>query len=186
MHRYHVTPYDEEPPDLGGQKARIMVPFVQDMLCEGTVAAVRDTGLAIDYVLIDAEVTGGYAQALASRWNLGTDLVVVEQDIVPLAGMIDTLLGCEHPWCSHRYWCGVPQPAYGLGLCRFTADLQKARPSLGPQATSDHRGRRDRMHWIGLNERVISLMEHFGHYAHIHEPMARHLHEYQVEAADHG
>lgn len=186
MYRYTVTPYDDRPPDIGIQPTRVMVPFVDGMLRAETVAALRDTRLMIDYVLIDPEDVGAYSQAFALRWNLGVDLVVIEQDMEPAPGMVAQLGACGKPWCSFPYYCGTATPAYGLGMCKFTAGLQSARPSLGEQAARDHRGLLYSRHWRGLNERIISLMEHFGHYAHLHPETVSHLHEYPVPAVDHG
>lgn len=186
MYRYWVTPYDEGPPDMGDIDTRIMVPFVDGMLKTATVEALKLTQRPIDFVLIDEGNPGAYSEAFALRWNRGEHLIVVEQDIVPAMDAITAMIDCGKPWCSHPYYCGTPQLAYGLGLCKFSADIQKARPSLGEQAARDHRGRLYTRHWRGLNERIIGLMNHFGHYVHLHHGAAVHLHEYTVDLVDHG
>lgn len=177
---------EEDPPKVRSSRWRIFVPYTLPGLHDQTLQWLDGVGSDIDMVRIRPDDVGGYARAFAKRWNLGTQLIVIEQDILPGPEMLSGLLWCQRPWCAHEYYCGTENLAYGLGFCRFSAGIQAARPSLGEQAGKDHRGRPGTRHWIGLNERVISLMQHFGHDVHIHQPQVTHLHEYPVALVDHG
>lgn len=171
---------DQPPPqDMTDQiEPMILVPYVEAMLHAETVDSVRAAGYPYALWPIDRQDPYAYGALLADQWNRGGDLVVVEQDIVVPGGAIDALLKCEHLWCSHLYDCNNEVPSYGLGLCRFTAYVQQRYPSLAEQAARSYLGKARRMRYEALNERIITLMNHWGYRIHLHEPQAEHLHDY--------
>lgn len=156
----------------------ILIPYTAGKLHDETVDAVRAAGYPYTLWPIDAQDVYAYGALFADFWAKPGDLVIIEQDIVPPAGSITKLIECTYPWCSHYYYCNNPVPAYGLGMCRFTDTIKRRLPSLGEQAARDYRGHARRMHYLNLNERIISLMHHWGVTAHMHDPIAAHLHDY--------
>lgn len=159
----------------------ILIPYTQGKLHEETVEAARASGFPYTLWPINAQDVFAYGALFADWWVKPGDLVIIEQDIVPPAGSITALIDCTMPWCSHEYHCNNPVPAYGLGLCKFTDTVKRRLPSLGEQAARDYQGRARKMHYRNLNERIIDLMHHWSISAHIHQPTAAHLHDYEAE-----
>lgn len=164
--------------------ARILVPYVHGMLHRETTTRVIVSGREFHFVQIDPKDPYDYARVFANWWNRGTDLIVLEQDMVPDYGWCLRFQTCPHPFCTHYYRCNTAAKAYGLGCARFTAALQATVPSLGQQAASGGAGRPACTHWRALNERVIDLCRHFGAPAHIHTDDVTHLHDYSQETSD--
>lgn len=156
----------------------IVVPYCEGMLHRETVDSVRAG--SYPYVLwqVDRADPYAYGALLAEQWNRGQDLVVVEQDIIVPDGAIDMMVSCTAPWCSHLYYTGTEVPSYGLGLCKFSVAVQSYWPTLAEQAARSYTGKARSMRYEALNERYISLMNHWGYKVHLHEPAALHLHEY--------
>ncbi len=173
---------DEPPPvDLVDHlEPLVMVPYVEGMLHEETVEAVRASGYPSTLWPIDRADPYQYGGLFAHWWALSGDLVIVEQDIVPPPDAIKKMVECEHVWCSHNYSCDNPVPAYGLGLCKFQHGIRMITPTLGEQAARNYRGVARQMPWAQLNERIITLMNHWGIKVHLHEPEATHLHVYET------
>lgn len=166
--------------------ARILAPYIRGMLHTETITHVLVSGREATFVDLDPADPCGYGRLLDRWWNRGTALVVIEQDMVPMYGFMGEFEGCPQPFCSYRYDCNGPTKAYGLGLCRFSAQLQAAHPTLAAQAAGMTAGRTPSTHWRALNERVLSLTEHVGARVHLHKPDAGHLHDYTREVAHAG
>jgi len=176
-----VTLLEHPPPDTGESvhpEPFILVPYIDGMLHNETVESVRASGYPYALHALDPEDPYAYAALFADNWGRGSDLIIVEQDMIVPDHAVDEFEHCLEPWCSHTYDCDNEVPAYGLGICRFRYSVQQMWPTLGEQAARDHRGRARRQHWTTLNERIISLMLHWGVKVHLHEPEARHLHYY--------
>lgn len=166
--------------------AHIVVPYVAGMLHRETVTRVVISGRAYRFVEVDPADPHHYARIFASWWNRGSDLVILEQDMVPHFGWMLEFQSCPKPFCTHYYDCNALEKAYGLGCARFSAALQATVPSLGQQAAGTVGGRAPGTHWRALNERVIDLCRHFRAAPHIHPDDVEHLHDYAGEAADAG
>jgi len=157
---------------------RILVPYVRGMIHAETVTHITVSGRESTFVDLDPADPYAYARLLDKWWNRGTDLIVVEQDMVPAYGFATQFQQCPHPVCSYRYHCDAPAKVYGLGCIRFRARLQATHPSLAAQAGGATGGRRFSTHWLSLNERVLDLCQRFGAPVHLHTPDAGHLHDY--------
>lgn len=164
----------------------VMVPYVEGMLHEETVNAVRGSGLPYALWPLDRGDPFAYAGLFAQWWTTPGTLVVVEQDIVAPFGGIHDMVECPHAWCSFTYDCNTEVPAYGLGLCKFEWGMREMFPTLGEQAARSYKGVARAMRWTSLNERIITLMNHFGMAVHLHGPAATHLHDYGSGDADAG
>lgn len=176
-----MTLIKDQPPPTGQSThpdPLILVPYIDGMLHQETVDSVRASGYPYALWPLAQDDPYAYGALFSQMWNRGHDLIIVEQDMVVPEGAIHSMVFCARPWCSHTYDCDNDVPAYGLGLCRFGPGVQSMWPTLGIQAARDYRGRPDRMRWESLNERIISLMTHWGIGVHLHEPEARHLHYY--------
>lgn len=165
---------------------RILVPYIPGMLHVETVQHVLVSGREATFVDLDPADPCAYARLIDLWWNRGTDLVVIEQDMVPPYGCMGQMAGCPLSVCTFRYDCGGRTKAHGLGTIRFRAQLQARYPSLAAQAGGATAGRVFSTHWRALNERLLDLCARFGAPAHIHSPDAGHLHDYSREAADAG
>jgi hypothetical protein len=69
-----------------------------------------------------------YNEAIASRWDSGGDLVVIEDDKVITADVLPSFAACTEPWCVFRYPT-YPEPYtrmidIGLGCTRYSAEVQ--------------------------------------------------------------
>lgn len=68
-----------------------------------------------------------YVRALGERWNLGNDLLIIEQDIEIGAGMIESLEECPQDWCCYAFSIFSPPilVEFGLGCTKFSAAAQR-------------------------------------------------------------
>ena len=85
-----------------------------------------------------------YADFMRTIWTGWGDVVVIEGDCIPPPGAIPALLACAEPWCSHPSWVGDHYLDDTLGLVKFSAALQEARPRLADQALAKPEFRRQR------------------------------------------
>ena len=114
-----------------------------------------------ELVLLDQDDDFGYWRTLADRWARGTDLLVIEQDIVISPGTVAGFAACS----GRSDWCAAPYPAYdgyplcnerALGCTRFSARVQDAIPAESFRAP-----------WPVLADRFIAMFDPL--YPHQHQ-----------------
>lgn len=152
-----------------------VVPYVQGMLHD------RTRHWMVEHQAAPAEVSGdqGYWMLMATAWRDPGDLMVVEQDIVPAAGVVDRMLVCPRPWCSSPYTIGGRQVlTEGLGCTKFAARLKTRHPDLLEQVgriEDDGVPARD---WHRLDTRIAHALRGLGYAPHTHA-QSEHLHDYR-------
>jgi hypothetical protein len=126
---------------------------------------------------IDPRDDGAYWQLLATRWNQGADLVLIEHDIGIGPEVLPGFDACRQPWCGHPY------PVAGrvlvcLGCVRFTAALQRTEPDLLEAVGEVGEDGLPAKHWRRLDVRVGDELNRRGYRVHRHEPPVAHFHRY--------
>lgn len=169
--------------------AMIIVPFASDCLRLETSLWAMYAGATLAELGDDVYA---YGRLLDEFWTGTDDLVVVEQDIQPGIGVIDSFGECPEPWCTSPYWVGRHTPyqdpppngprrlsdsgylVHGLGCVRFSQSLQQMLPRLAERAKGE---------WRGLDARVNDLLRTEGFVPHTHAP-SRHLNGEEPEEHD--
>lgn len=109
---------------------RVLVPHTEDGIDVRVLAALDAQGAEAVSVLTPRRDRFAYADALRRAWTGSSDLIICEADVVPAPGSIQRLHCCREPWCSHPLWTGERYDERTLGLCRFSAALQRDLPDL--------------------------------------------------------
>lgn len=169
---YHIPPgVTADPVDL-----MVVLPYVDGMLREETMAALHASDLPYLTQPIDPNDPGDYAGWLRNWWQMPMDLVVLEQDMVPTAEQFAELARYPADWVVMPYHVGNGQYATGLGFCKLTRGLRQRHPEAGRNASLDPRNSRDLINWISLNENLERHLTRLGELqTRINTPV-RHLH----------
>ena len=165
-------------PTAGPVDVLILVPFVDGMLREQTMAAVHESGLPYLTQPLDPADPYHYAATLRDWWKLPMDIVIIEQDMVPTTGQISELIYNDHRWVAMPYHVGHGQYTTGLGFCKISAALRQTWPDAGVNASTDPRDSRNLIGWPSLNENVDRHLFRLGErqtvigtpVAHLHYP----------------
>lgn len=163
-------------PTAGPVDVLILVPFVDGMLREQTMAAVHESGLPYLTQPLDRADPYDYAAAFRQWWNLPMDIVIIEQDMWPTAAQISELVNRTEPWITARYHVGDGRYATGLGFCKIRAMVRKAWPDAGVNCSTDPRDSRNLMGWLGLNESVEKHLTRLGVPQTVMGEVVAHLH----------
>jgi hypothetical protein len=158
----------------------ILVPYVDGMIRpETTEAVTRYNATQVFYPLDPAE-DGAYGRVLDQFWDIGGDLLVIEQDMVPTHYQIASILACPEPWCTTPYHYGDGRYIASLGFAKFSHDLRQAHPAAAILASRDNKGVAYRAHWKSISENLARQLtrwhvpqhQHEGHVTHLHFPEA--------------
>lgn len=159
----------------------IVVPFVPGMLREATMEAVKESGQAWLTAPIDPQDAYAYAGYFRDWWEYDFDLIVIEQDIVPMPEQINALAAHPADWVTVPYHVGQGRYATGLGFCRISRALRRRHPHAGINASLDPRDTRNLVNWISLNESVERHLHRLGERQSVCDGTVEHLH-YPVPA----
>jgi hypothetical protein len=164
----------------------VLVPFVAGMLDPRTTDLIGEhvpAGVEVRWRELSADQPTGYSRLLTEAWGWPGALVVVEQDIGLVPGVIEGFQDCTQPWCGHPYQIGQSTQVC-LGCTRFTAGLKAALPGLMSEAAAvgseQDGGGVPAGVWQRLDVRIGALLERAGHQRHPHQPEAIHFHEYPM------
>lgn len=162
---------------------RLLVPFTAGV----NVAPVLDAlgaaethGWHVDTSQVDSADQEAYWRLLRACWATsssdGTDLMVVEHDIVIHAAVFTGFALCTSPVCVFGYWLGASY-GYGLGCVRFRNTLIASQPdALDRVGEIVDDGLPFRRHWKRLDTRMWRVLG----IPCYHEPPVRHLHVYPI------
>jgi hypothetical protein len=172
---YYIPPGITTPVDL-----MIIVPYVDGMLREETMAAVAGSGEAYLNHPLSPDDPYDYASAFRTWWNLPMDLIIIEQDMAPTPEQIKALIHHPDPWVTAPYHVGNGRYATGLGFCKIAHRLRTGHPMAGVNISLDPRDQRDLITWTGLNENVHRHLTRLGEretalgftVEHLHYPVA--------------
>lgn len=117
-----------------------------------------------------------YHRLLCEAWAAGTDMLVVEHDIVLEPHVIGELDACDEPWCGFVYDLAVGYKVC-LGCTRFASALVQAEPNAMLRAgDSDNSGVNERA-WYRIDVRLDRILRDRGYTPHPHWPPLRHLND---------
>lgn len=71
-----------------------------------------------------------YARALAEIWEMGEEFCLLEHDVVPWAGAMANIKGCDQPWCVYDYPFHPDRIGHALGCLRVSEILVRGFPDL--------------------------------------------------------
>lgn len=149
----------------------IVVPFANrdSFVLEAVKRNLDVQGLT--YELIDCTDNPlAYPNAIRDRWGIGEDLTIVEHDIVPGPGSLETFDECSNGWCSFPYVEGYMLAAF-LGCTRFRAETM---------AKVDFDWMREEPNWQTLDRLIWEILTDGGIRQHVHHPAVAHLHPVYV------
>lgn len=155
---------------------RVLVPYVR--LSNATVAALHRDGVVPRFVDTSASASG-YWQTLTDEWSRGEAFIVLEQDKVPSAGLLQELWECRAPWCVvNAAMRGTDEraPFPSLSCVKFAGEMVRSEADLMRDVGSLDLGFGER-EWSRLDMAVAGLLESRGWAPHWHEGVVEHLHE---------
>lgn len=180
----------------------VLIPYVPGQLHPFTWAAVTAQvndelrGVTVEQI----DVSGSdstYWATIAAMWGTGRHLIIVEQDVEIVPGVLYGFAKCERLWCAHSYpiyWGDMTATfggPYGLGCVRFHVDLQDRHPDLldevaATAAVCDGETRSlPGTHWRVLDAALTQqLRGPYAHRVHQHYPDVIHHHQYRAELTD--
>ena len=141
------------------------------------------------YKIVHKLVTGkyGYDNFLAEYWGK-SDILVIEQDIVPTISQVDEIINCKEEWCAFKYRTNLITFVLfniwftsALGFTKISRRLQQKYPSsLWVQTPKGNEG------WRNIDQRVFHHMCNVdGLHAHIHG-IVEHNHPIDYDVHDDG
>lgn len=108
-----------------------------------------------------------YAEQIREWWNEREPFIVVEHDIVPWPGAVESLADCSEPWCAFSYG---PHEAF-IRYGSVPMGMFKVVPKeLGTPPLSD-----DPVHWSAIDSVVAQKLFERGHMVHQHWPAVANL-----------
>lgn len=131
-----------------------------------------------------------YYNHLAAQWATGEPFLLVEQDNVVSAEVLQDLLDCPNPHCGRAYMMTGGGFSAGFGCTKFSAELIAGFPKVWQVLTHPgYRGEGDPKHWDRLDSRFNWILSLNLTIPCTHWPAIPHLHEgipgdpYEVAAA---
>jgi hypothetical protein len=128
--------------------------------------ALRTNGYSPQVVIMEDDYH--YSRLFNDLWDAHEDFIIVEHDIVPWPGAIESFFGCNQHWCGFQYpqggaWGG------GLGCVRFTGAFTKA--------FSKFPGIWKNPHWYVLDRDTMETIRKNTEYDYycVHTPPVAHL-----------
>jgi hypothetical protein len=156
----------------------ILLPHRPGMLHEATAAWAHARGDVVDVELGGAD--DAYFDALAAAWSEPDDLLIVEQDMLPAAGVVEAMLACRWPWCASPYEVANSQRITdGLGCTKFSAMLKALYPGLMQTVGEICDDGLPAKNWRRLDTRVSRTLRARGFLPHVHAD-SQHLHDYRA------
>jgi len=110
-----------------------------------------------------------YGRLIRQMWDIGNGFVLIEDDVVPWPGAIQSLLDCEHDWCAYSFPRTAAEPGgwvLGLGCVRFSHHLVR-RHNLDALDGSQR--------WDEVDGALIGVLHTAGETCHEHTPPVAHL-----------
>lgn len=138
---------------------RIFIPFTH--LRSETLTACVDATLV---ALKDKE--WGYADYWITRWQDGEKFINVEQDVVPMSGVLEEMWNCREPYCKTDYcypFAGSRIDVSPVGCAKFSSEFIAAHPAIFTR----------HLHWHEPQHIIINASLNK---AHVHGPPSLHLH----------
>lgn len=155
---------------------RVIVPHVEGGLVPETRAALQDSGLRHELIVLDEMNTYAYANLLVVLWRRRETFIIVEQDMVPTPGQLRSLAECGHEWCGYSYFCGESRVYMSFGIVRIDAKVMFDHPTLARQAAIVAGNPHRPTPWWSLAENMAAKLMITGHTWHDHGGLVEHAH----------
>jgi hypothetical protein len=117
------------------------------------------------------DVSGGddwYYWALQGAWHRGDGVLIVEHDVVPYEGAIETLQECSCDWGGVPYQVGINIDSW-LGCAKFSPELMAHHPEVFNQMENTD--------WNAIDGQLLPYLRIHGERQHIHWPALAHLND---------
>lgn len=143
---------------------RIVIPYANADTDPVALHAVR-RAVPVPRTMRRVEGDHGYADLFRELWIDGRPFILVEHDVVPAPGMIESLDGCGQSWCAHGYDSAKLDPVHGcpLGLAKFRPAGPVPFDTANPPT------------WEDLGDVVARELVRRGWAVHQHDLPVRHL-----------
>lgn len=153
----------------------VIVPWTDSTLVSRLVRFLRAEGFDPQPVWTKTDYS--YWETLQQQWKREEKFIIVEHDVVPFPGALQSLWDCSHNYCGFPYRlrsCSGVSTA--LGCTKFSAELQKSYPGLLDDIAKEEGtrfvNRCAPTHWSSLDGSIkILLNQHI----HGHFPAVTHL-----------
>lgn len=111
-----------------------------------------------------------YGRYIAMLWDKAEPFILVEHDVVPWPGAVESLQACPEPWCVFAYEAGTEFNGDGipLGCVKFDP------VTLGPCPLEPLPGG-EYPHWGSLDGQISSTFLTRNIYPHQHTPAVAHI-----------
>ena len=140
-------------------QVRVFIPFTH-LRCETYLAAPD----AVLCPLPDHQ--NGYADYFLDRWREGQAFINLEQDVVPMKGVLQTMWDCPEYYCVTNYgypWAESPIHVSPIGCAKFSAGFIAVHHQIFMKG----------LHWHMPQHQIINAtLNKF----HLHDPPSLHLH----------
>lgn len=106
----------------------VVMPYVDGMLSDALLRVVRLSGYPYLLCQLDRADLGAYGRLVRRLWSQPTDVVIVEQDVVPTLTQLKELSTCGHDWCGFNYDGSVYPDGPMFGCVRLSRRLMVRHP----------------------------------------------------------
>jgi hypothetical protein len=159
----------------------LVIPYVVEHASgRGLRPETRAFGERLGARFVEMTAPTSYWELVEELWMAEADSIVLEEDVLPPAGLVEDMWACTEPWCTGtfgRWRVGTPWGPKmlwsdaSLGLVKYGA-IRRLVPDAMEQAAKLFPARR----WTELDQGV-EVLGLRGHSAHLHLPHAVHLRE---------
>ncbi len=141
----------------------IYVPHVPGLLHPKTRSFAERVGATM--LPLDADDPHAYWLALARLWGSDETFAIVEQDVVPTAGVVRRMVACNAVWCGAPTKIGHGAPMIALGCTKFDRGILRMEPDLLDEP----------LNWWQIDGHISKVLRAKGYAPHEHWPPAKHL-----------
>ena len=144
---------------------RVIVPFTRRL--PEVEAALPDA----EWIDVSSD-DEAYWRLLRDIWAERQSVVIVEHDIIPAPGAVESLKSCMREWCACPYPFEAVEALVGLGCTKFGSTLMYRLPDLIERVGRMGSGVHPPRHWCSLDGLVQSKLVEAQVHVHRHEPAA--------------
>lgn len=156
--------------------ATIVVPYVDGMLCPGTVRVVKGSGYPYRFVQLDRNDPGGYGRLVRRLWEDCADVVLVEHDVVPTVAQLAEIGECGHDWCGFNYVGDLYPDGPMFGCVRLSRRLMCRHPAAATVALVVGKRRDEEAEWWRVDALIARDLMIRGERWTAHASRVEHLH----------
>jgi hypothetical protein len=155
---------------------QVVIPYVDGMLNEGVLPAVRASGLPWVAYPLERGDLGAYGRLWRRLWALRETVIVCEHDVIPTVAQLLALTMCGHDWCSYNYDDGMYPAGPMFGLARFSGTMMAEHPYAAEVALVIGKRRDIECEWWRVDSMVARDLMIRRVSWNMHEPAVHHAH----------